>query len=76
MGIKEFVDFFKYLAEHVGIAYAVALLVLFGGLYYIHREKERHLLSKDKEIERLTKEKDKLQDFLFAELTKLRKKKQ
>ncbi len=74
MSIKELIDLFKYLSEHVGIAYALALLVLFGGLWYIHREKEKHLQSKDKEIERLTKEKDRLQDALLSELTKLRKK--
>lgn len=75
MGFNDLVEFFKYLSDHLGIAYAIALLIIGGGLYYIHNEKEKHIASKDKEIDRLTKEKDRLQEFVFSELTKLKRKK-
>jgi tRNA A37 N6-isopentenylltransferase MiaA len=75
MGSKDLVDIIKYSVEHVGAAYTVVMIFIGGGMYYIHRLFQKNLKSKDDEILRLTAEKDRLQDHLLSELSKLRKKK-
>jgi hypothetical protein len=75
MGSKELVELIKWSVEHVGIAYTIVIFAVGGGFYYIHTLFQKNLSSKDAEIERLTKEKDKLQDLLISELSRLRKKK-